>query len=29
MDDVPSVGELVERLKKEYDEAKARLGIAR
>jgi nitronate monooxygenase len=29
MDDVPSVGELVERLKKEYDDATARLGIAR
>ena len=29
MNDVPSVGELVERLKKEYGEAKARLGIAR
>jgi nitronate monooxygenase len=29
MDDVPSVAELVERLKKEYNEAKARLGIAR
>lgn len=29
MDDVPTVAELVERLKKEYDETKARLGIAR
>ena len=29
MDDVPSVAELVERLKNEYNEAKARLGIAR
>lgn len=29
MDDLPSVGELVERLKREYDDAKARLGIAR
>jgi nitronate monooxygenase len=29
MDDVPSVAELVERLKKEYNDAKARLGIAR
>ncbi|MBN3854242.1 nitronate monooxygenase [Paraburkholderia sp. Ac-20340] len=29
MDDVPSVAELVARLKSEYDEAKARLGIAR
>ncbi|WP_027211621.1 NAD(P)H-dependent flavin oxidoreductase [Burkholderia sp. WSM2232] len=29
MDDVPSVSELVARLKKEYDDAKARLGIAR
>ncbi|KWE33364.1 NAD(P)H-dependent flavin oxidoreductase [Burkholderia territorii] len=29
MDDLPSVGALVERLKREYDEAKARLGIAR
>jgi nitronate monooxygenase len=28
MDDVPSVEELVARLKREYDEAKARLGIA-
>jgi nitronate monooxygenase len=29
MDDVPSVQELVERLKGEYAEAKVRLGIAR
>lgn len=29
MDDVPTVAELVARLKKEYDETKARLGIAR
>ena len=29
MDDVPSVAELVRRLSKEYDDAKARLGIAR
>jgi nitronate monooxygenase len=29
MDDVPSVSELVRRLSKEYDDAKARLGIAR
>jgi nitronate monooxygenase len=29
MDDVPSVGELVGRLAKEYNDAKARLGIAR
>ncbi|MGF6480647.1 nitronate monooxygenase [Paraburkholderia sp. JPY419] len=29
MDDVPDVAELVQRLKKEYDDAKARLGIAR
>jgi nitronate monooxygenase len=29
MDDVPSVGELVKRLSKEYDDAKARLGIRR
>jgi nitronate monooxygenase len=29
MDDVPSVAELVERLKSEYNEAKMRLGIAR
>jgi nitronate monooxygenase len=29
MDDVPSVEELVERLKGEYADAKARLGIAR
>ncbi len=29
MDDVPSVAELVERLKNEYNEAKTRLGIAR
>ena len=29
MDDLPSVGALVERLKREYDDAKARLGIAR
>jgi nitronate monooxygenase len=29
MDDVPSVSELVLRLTKEYDDAKARLGIAR
>ena len=29
MDDVPSVGELVQRLTKEYNDAKARLGIAR
>ena len=29
MDDVPSVGELVERLKAEYNDAKARLGISR
>lgn len=29
MDDVPSVSELVQRLSKEYDDAKARLGIAR
>jgi nitronate monooxygenase len=28
MDDVPSVDELVSRLKREYAEAKARLGIA-
>ncbi len=27
MDDVPSVAELVARLKREYDDAKARLGI--
>jgi nitronate monooxygenase len=29
MDDVPTVAELVTRLKQEYDDAKARLGIAR
>jgi nitronate monooxygenase len=29
MDDVPSVAELVKRLTNEYDDAKARLGIAR
>lgn len=29
MDDLPSVGALVERLKREYDDAKARLGIPR
>ncbi|MEK6297361.1 MAG: nitronate monooxygenase family protein, partial [Paraburkholderia tropica] len=29
MDDVPSVAQLVERLKQEYDEAKARLGIGK
>jgi nitronate monooxygenase len=29
MDDVPSVSELVKRLSKEYDDAKARLGIRR
>jgi nitronate monooxygenase len=29
MDDVPSVSELVQRLSKEYNDAKARLGIAR
>ncbi|WP_114809425.1 NAD(P)H-dependent flavin oxidoreductase [Paraburkholderia kururiensis] len=29
MDDVPTVAELVARLKKEYDETKARLGMAR
>jgi nitronate monooxygenase len=29
MDDVPTVAELVARLKQEYDDAKARLGIAR
>jgi len=29
MDDVPSVGELVQRLTNEYNDAKARLGIAR
>jgi nitronate monooxygenase len=29
MDDIPTVAELVARLKKEYDETKARLGIAR
>jgi nitronate monooxygenase len=28
MHDVPSVGELVARLKQEYDEAKARIGVA-
>jgi nitronate monooxygenase len=27
MEDVPSVAELVERLKREYDDAKARLAI--
>jgi nitronate monooxygenase len=29
MDDVPSVAELVGRLKREYDETKARLGVVR
>jgi nitronate monooxygenase len=29
MDDVPTVAELVARLGQEYDDAKARLGIAR
>ncbi len=29
MDDVPSVAELVARLKREYDETRARLGLAR
>lgn len=29
MDDLPSVATLVERLKREYDDTKARLGIAR
>lgn len=29
MDDLPSVGALVERLKTEYDAAKARLGVTR
>jgi nitronate monooxygenase len=28
MHDVPSVGELVARLKQEYEEAKARIGVA-
>jgi len=28
MDDIPSVSELVQRLSKEYEDAKARLGIS-